>query len=40
MDQIDGALAKIAAITGKTFGSNDNPLLCRCVPAHAFPCPA
>jgi pyruvate,orthophosphate dikinase len=27
MDQIDGALAKIAAITGKTFGSNDNPLL-------------
>ncbi|MEO0384925.1 MAG: PEP/pyruvate-binding domain-containing protein, partial [Pseudomonadota bacterium] len=26
-DQIDGALAKVAAITGKTFGSTDNPLL-------------
>ncbi|MEQ8656581.1 MAG: pyruvate, phosphate dikinase [Hyphomicrobiales bacterium] len=26
-DQIDAALAKIADITGKTFGSTDNPLL-------------
>jgi pyruvate,orthophosphate dikinase len=27
MAQIEGALAKIAAITGKTFGDPDNPLL-------------